>query len=398
MDMQTRNPQLGSRVSEEKLHLVGFRLGDQEWAIEITRVREILKPGQITPIPDSPPGMVGVIHLRGHLVPVMDLGACLGLGSREQGKDARIMVVSLPGGRSLGLLVDAVTQVLRVPKETLEPPPQVTPGMSQGKVQAICKLQDRLILLVDPEKLFAQEALAAFQEIADAMAGGTSMTAPKSVPTESSSESSEGACDEGLEEILEAARAMANGDFKREIHKTLYGKLGELAQYINTTLKKLQFLEPNVKDTTQKIPQASFQLSEITKMTAEATHRIMGQVEQIQENHRYLQEQLQRLEGQIVQVPEALRTLQDIQRVVSEDEEALMEVMTGLSFQDLTGQKIKRIIEMVEEIEKRILQLLITFGIPYEKGSTPDPEALQELAGTSISQDRVDELLRQFGF
>lgn len=312
------------------------------------------------------------------------------------------MVVSLPGGRSLGLLVDAVTQVLRVPKETLEPPPQVAPGTSQGKIRAICKLEDRLVLLIEPETLFPQDTLAAFQGMAGIRgAGGSVLTQnPEEGEAPRSSEHlSKDSQEEALEEILEAARAMANGDFKREIQKTLCGKLGELAKYINTTLKRLQSLEPNVKDTSQKIPQTSRQLSEITRMTEEATHRIMSQVEQIQENHRYIQEQLQRMERMLGEVPEALRTLHEIQRVASEDEEALMEVMTGLSFQDLTGQKIKRIIDLVEEIERRILQLLITFGIPYERQDpAAQASALQEVASADISQDRVDELLRQFGF
>ncbi|MEK7306547.1 MAG: HAMP domain-containing protein, partial [Nitrospirota bacterium] len=90
---------------------------------------------------------------------------------------------------------------------------------------------------------------------------------------------------DAVRELLDVTRAMANGNYSREIESDLYGELGELARYINITFKKLQTLEPNIKLSSEKIPMATSQLSDITRATEEATNRIMELTEKVLDNH-----------------------------------------------------------------------------------------------------------------
>jgi chemotaxis protein CheZ len=124
----------------------------------------------------------------------------------------------------------------------------------------------------------------------------------------------------------------------------------------------------------------------------------MCNVEQLLENHDVMVNHLKNLEP-AAGVSEGFRnTLKELAQLVADDQEILMEVMTGLSFQDLTGQKIKKIITMVSEIEKRILHLLVTFGI---RQNTPEEGELilkEVTSGPDIKQERVDDILKAFGF
>ncbi|MBI4714879.1 MAG: protein phosphatase CheZ, partial [Nitrospirae bacterium] len=219
-----------------------------------------------------------MINLRGKVVSVVDLGEKFGLPKRESTKDSRIMVVGLKDLGRVGLLVDSVREVLRLREDTLEPPPAMIRGISAEFIRGIGKLEDRLILLLDLSRLFEEVRLSRVpSHFPSAMETETrgALSNP-AVPGHSS--------DPVFQEVVEAARAMAGGNFHREVHADLYGQVGELAKYINSTLKKLQNLEPNVRLTSEKIPQASLQLSEITKTTEEATHKVMSYVEQILEN------------------------------------------------------------------------------------------------------------------
>ncbi len=137
----------------EQLQLVTFEVGDEEYAIDILTVQEINRMMQITRVPQSPPSVEGVINLRGRIIPVVDLRKRFALAAQEHGNDSRIVVVEVRG-RVLGFTVDRVNEVLRVDGSIVEPAPALATGASSDYVRGVGKLDDRLLILLDLERLF----------------------------------------------------------------------------------------------------------------------------------------------------------------------------------------------------------------------------------------------------
>lgn len=156
-----------ARGDGELLQLVSFMVGTEEFAVPILSVQEINRMMQITKVPQSPPFIEGVINLRGKIIPVMDLRKRFGIESREQSTDERIIVVEV-GSRVIGFTVDQVNEVLRISADIVEPPPSMVCGVESDYVQGVGKLEDRLLILLDLQKLFGSQDLAAFDAAATA--------------------------------------------------------------------------------------------------------------------------------------------------------------------------------------------------------------------------------------
>ena len=139
---------------EELLQLVGFHVGGEEFAIDILRVQEIIRTQQLTRVPNSPDFMEGVMNLRGKIIPVIALRRRFGLEEAAPNKQNRIVVVEMKG-TVLGFIVDAVSEVLRIPADTIEPPPRL--GMVEREyVSGVGKLGDRLLILLDTNRLMTE--------------------------------------------------------------------------------------------------------------------------------------------------------------------------------------------------------------------------------------------------
>ncbi len=136
----------------EVLQLVTFRLGSEEFSMDILKVQEIIRPMELTRVPRAPAFVDGVINLRGRVIPVMDLRRRFSMEPTEDTSEARIIVVEL-GGRTVGFKVDAVSEVLRLPVDMVEPPPSIVSGAEIDYIRGVGKLDDRLIMLLDVEKL-----------------------------------------------------------------------------------------------------------------------------------------------------------------------------------------------------------------------------------------------------
>ena len=140
----------------ELLQLVSFKIANEEFGIDILNVQEINRMVPITRVPNSPVFVEGIINLRGRVLPVIDLRAKLGLPKKEYDKDTRIVVVNIEG-KTVGFLVDAVSEVLRIPKSITEAPPEIITGINSEYITAVGKLDDRLLILLDLNKLLVEE-------------------------------------------------------------------------------------------------------------------------------------------------------------------------------------------------------------------------------------------------
>jgi purine-binding chemotaxis protein CheW len=138
--------------SEELLQLVSFKIGEEEFGVDILKVQEINRMLEVTRVPNSPNYVEGVINLRGKVIPVVDLRMRLGMEQKEHDKHTRIIVMEL-SGRVVGFVVDAVNEVLRIPRSVTEAPPTVAADENTDYITAVGKLEDRLLTLLDLEKV-----------------------------------------------------------------------------------------------------------------------------------------------------------------------------------------------------------------------------------------------------
>jgi purine-binding chemotaxis protein CheW len=138
----------------ELLQLVSFKIGEEEFGIDILKVQEINRMMQITKVPNSPEFIDGVVNLRGRIIPVIDLRTRLNMSRIEHDNRTRIIVVDL-SGVTVGFIVDEVSEVLRIPKSITEPPPAMVAGIDSDYITAVGKLEDRLLILLDLEKIFS---------------------------------------------------------------------------------------------------------------------------------------------------------------------------------------------------------------------------------------------------
>ena len=137
----------------EVLQLASFRLGGEEYAIDISAVQEINRMTEVTKVPNSPPYIEGVLNLRGRIIPAVNLRKKFGLPEREYDRHTRIMVVDVEG-TMVGLIVDAVSEVLRISPETIEPAPEMSAGVNSKYIRGVGKVNGRLVILLDLERLF----------------------------------------------------------------------------------------------------------------------------------------------------------------------------------------------------------------------------------------------------
>ena len=144
--VQTKNE------SNELLQLVSFKISNEEFGVDILCVQEINRMLQITKMPNTPDFIEGVINLRGRVIPVLDLRIKLGMPRKEHDKNTRIIVVEIKG-KTIGFIVDEVSEVLRIPKSITEAPPEMVGGIDSDFITSIGKLDDRLLILLDLEKI-----------------------------------------------------------------------------------------------------------------------------------------------------------------------------------------------------------------------------------------------------
>jgi purine-binding chemotaxis protein CheW len=139
---------------------VSFHVGGEEFGLDILRVQEIIRVQQLTRVPNSPDFVEGVINLRGKVIPVIALRKRFGLQILAQDKQTRIVVVEVKG-TVLGFMVDSVSEVLRIPADTVEPPPRLG-KVEREYVSGVGKLNDRLLILLDVDRLMSEseESLA----------------------------------------------------------------------------------------------------------------------------------------------------------------------------------------------------------------------------------------------
>lgn len=141
-----------NQVVEDEEQLVIFDLANEQYGVDIASVYEIIRPQDITRVPQTPQYVEGVINLRGQVIPVIDLRRRMGLPAEGRGRSSRIVVVKIDD-QTIGMSVDGVSEVLRIPPAVIEPPSPIVTGVDSDYLRGIAKMEDKLIILLSLEKV-----------------------------------------------------------------------------------------------------------------------------------------------------------------------------------------------------------------------------------------------------
>ncbi|MHB8841684.1 MAG: chemotaxis protein CheW [Candidatus Aquicultor sp.] len=150
----------------EQDQLVVFEVGEESFGIDISLVQEIIRLQPITEVPRAPMYVKGVINLRGKVIPVVDLRERFNLGVDDETKATRIVVVNVLGN-TVGMIVDAVSEVLRLATDAIEPPSTIVESVGSQYLKGIGKLEERLIILLDLDKLLVEMGATPVDNVTD---------------------------------------------------------------------------------------------------------------------------------------------------------------------------------------------------------------------------------------
>ena len=150
------------------MQFVSFMLDQEVFCVEVSRVREILNLLPITKVPQTPSYMMGVINLRGQVVPVIDVRLKLGMSAGEQTQDTCIIVMEVHYGEEasivIGALADAVSEVLELQEDQIEPAPRLVTKLNTEFIQGMGKINNQFLILIDIDKVFGDDEIAMVQD------------------------------------------------------------------------------------------------------------------------------------------------------------------------------------------------------------------------------------------
>lgn len=155
----------GNHAKEELIQLVSFNLDREEYGVEVLKVREIIRMTTITQMPSTPHYVEGIINLRGKVIPIVSLRKKFGLMDSGADINTRIMVMDIDG-ELMGFIVDSVSEVIRISAGEIQPAPSmVGGGIDQECISGVINQAERLLVLLDLDRLFSAEEKMLFSQI-----------------------------------------------------------------------------------------------------------------------------------------------------------------------------------------------------------------------------------------
>lgn len=149
---------------------LSFRIGREEFGVEILRVREIIGVIDVTPLPQTPDYVKGVINLRGKIIPVIELRTKLGLSPKEYTEETCIIVVEVSDGGDerfhMGVIVDSVSEVIDIPRDNIEAAPRFGNGLNTSYILGMGKVKEQVLILLDIDRVMTQADITSIVEVA----------------------------------------------------------------------------------------------------------------------------------------------------------------------------------------------------------------------------------------
>lgn len=144
--------------NEELIQLVSFMLSDEEYGVEVLKVREIIRMPTITKMPNVPSYVEGIINLRGKVIPIVSMRKRFGLIDNENNSHTRIIIMDVAGSLT-GFIVDAVSEVIRIHSSEIQPPPSMvmSGGVGQEFITGVFNHAERLLIIMDIDRMFSDD-------------------------------------------------------------------------------------------------------------------------------------------------------------------------------------------------------------------------------------------------
>jgi len=383
--------------------------------IPILNVREIVNMPVITSLPQSPQYIKGITNLRGSILPVVDLKMLLNIGGN--GNKGEQVIVIAAGKIMFGIVVEGITGVINIDSNTIEQPQGVINGHLE-QIEGIARLKDRLIVLLDPKKLLPvgdmslfEDAVVDFKEVGN----GDKVEVTKKVQTIAGEVmvkethnareffnkkfSSTDPKHNAFNMMLDFMEATAAQDYEKaeaiisQLFKStegeLYKEVGKVTRRLHDSIKEFkEAIDPGLKKIAkEEVPNAVDRLQFVITKTEEAANRVMGIVERYLSEGDKLLSHIENIKGP----EESISYLRSLKESLNDD---MTEILMAQEFQDITGQTIRKVIELVNQIEKELLRLITTFGVKIEDKTF----AKQGETSDKLTQTDVEKLLGDFGF
>jgi len=391
---------------------IGFSLNQGEYTIPILKVREIINLPPLTRMPQSPSYIEGVTNIRGSIVPIVNIKKLANLEGDGVIGDKVIIVTS--GRMNFGILVDGITGVIDIDESDIEPPENIINGSSEI-IGGVARLDGRIMVLLDTTRLIPCNDQSLFDEIVEVKDKGegkvevvkTLHTIGGEVKVSEVRDARDfiekrigGPIEAGttMAYIVDFMEAVSNHDYEKaeEImnrinvrgQDELFKEVGRVTRKLHDSLKSFkEAIDPKLKDLAAvEMPNAIDRLQFVIDKTEEAANKTMGIVEKYILSMDELAGHIRNLQG-----PEESITF--IRGFKNRLEDDLTEILTTQSFQDITGQVIKKVIGLVGDIEEELVKLIATFGVKVEDGRKSEAVTPEK-----VSQTDVDDLLKEFGF
>ncbi len=421
---------------------IGFKLNLNEFTLPILKVREIINTPEITQLPQAPPYMKGIVNIRGTIIPVVDLKKLIGSDEIDSGEESGgKVIVIINRNATFGILVDSITSVINIDEADIEPPEGFMSDSAMDRVEGVAKFDDRLIILLDTDKLVAQDEIGLMDAgLSDIPGGATeevrqiepgsgpaasSATAPRQATAAAPAAPKRAAAardatqqvreakemlsmkfsdneskNNFLMKLVKLIETMASKDFNtadtmisemlQHTEGDLYNRIGQVTRKLHNSLKEFRSaLDPKIRQlANEDVPQAVDRLEYVISKSEEAAHRTMGVVEKYQLNLPEFEAHV----GNVSAPDESKEYLRAFSQSLKND---LNEIMLAQEFQDITGQTIHRVIDLVNSIEVELIGLITTFG---EREGTETPAQEPRQSAEKITQTEVEDLLKEFGF
>lgn len=408
------------------MQYIGFTMNNNEYTIPILKVQEIVNMPRVTKLPQVPYYIEGVTNLRGRIIPIVNLKKLVGLGGDSVGE--KVIVVT-SGRLTFGVLIDAITGVITIEDSSIESSSDFN---TSDIVSGVAKVGDKLLVLLDTKKLIPVEDMSIFEdevyneekevvrigpgeavrEIKGKAAEAIQVIDGAYAREDTMVKEAQGAKDiflkHGVEqtdpryplftEMVGFMEAVANQDYDKadslikvimnKGQNELFQEVGKVTRKLHDTIRSFkEALDPRLKDMAETaMPNAVDQLQFVIEKTEDAANRTMGIVE------KYILT-MDELSSHIRNLKEPEESVQYLKKFKRELEDDFTEILTTQSFQDLTGQTIKKVIRLVGDIEEELVKLIATFGVKIESGAKAAVEAPEK-----VSQEDVNDLLKDFGF
>ncbi len=397
------------------MQYIGFSMNGNEYTIPILKVQEIVNLPHLTRLPQVPDYIEGITNLRGRIIPIVNLKKLVGLGGDSLGE--KIIVVT-SGRIVFGVLIDAITGVISIEDSAIEPPADFN---TSDIVSGVAKVGEKLIVLLDTRKLIPLEDMSLFEDEVFEVKSETikkedeQLQVVQQVDGKGQERLVNDVCNamnflsrQGIDsadpryalydEMVGFMNAISVQDYEKadeaiqgilkKGQNDLFQEVGKVTRKLHDSIRSFkEALDPKLKDmAVTEMPNAVDQLKVVIERTEAAANKTMG----IVEKYILIMDELASHIRNLKEPEESVKYMKTFKAGLEDD---LTEILTTQSFQDLTGQTIKKVIKLVGDIEEELVKLITTFGVK------PELQSAEKVATPEkVSQEDVNELLKDFGF